>query len=293
MQIFSGFSLFAILLLMALGLAIVFGTMGVINMAHGELMTMGAYVTYLTAGVFRNYAPGWMDVYLFVAIPLAFIVTFLFGLLIERGLIRWLYNRPLDTLLATWGLSLVLQQAYRSIFGAREVSVPLAKWLSGAWEPISGIQLPLNRIFIICLTIIVCISVFVLMYKTRWGLRVRAVTQNRSMSGAVGINTNRVDVMTFGLGCGLAGIAGCVFTMVGSTNPGAGQLYIVDSFIIVVFGGVQSLLGTVLSAFTLAQSQTALEYYLSGSTARATILLIVIVVLYFKPSGLFSMKSRG
>lgn len=293
MQAFSGLSLFAILLLMVLGLALVFGTMGIINMAHGELMTMGAYVTYLTSEVFQRYLPGLMDVYIFVAIPLAFIVTFLSGWIIERGLIRWLYNRPLDTLLATWGLSLILQQAYRSIFGPREVTVPLVSWLSGAWQPTSAIQLPMNRIFILALTTVVCIGVFILMFRTRWGLRVRAVTQNRAMSGAAGINTKRVDIMTFAFGCGLAGIAGCAFTMVGSTSPGAGQLYIVDAFIIVVFGGVQSLLGTVLSAFTLAQSQTALEYFLSGSAAKAAILVLVIVVLYFKPSGLFTVKARG
>jgi urea transport system permease protein len=190
-------------------------------------------------------------------------------------------------------LSLILQQAYRSIFGPREVTVPLVSWLSGAWQPTSAIQLPMNRIFILALTTVVCVGVFILMFRTRWGLRVRAVTQNRAMSGAAGINTKRVDIMTFAFGCGLAGIAGCAFTMVGSTSPGAGQLYIVDAFIIVVFGGVQSLLGTVLSAFTLAQSQTALEYFLSGSAAKAAILVLVIVVLYFKPNGLFTVTARG
>lgn len=293
MQIFNGISLFTILLLMAIGLAIVFGLMGVINMAHGELMALGAYVTYMTANVFSKFAPGWMDIYLFVAIPCAFLVTFAFGYLLERGFIRFFYNRPLDTLLATWGLSLILQQAYRSIFGAQEVSVPLPTWLSGAWEPVVGIQLSLPRIFIVGLTAIVVVAVYMLLTRTRWGLRVRAVTQNRAMSGAVGINTRNVDAMTFALGSGLAGIAGCVFTMIGSTNPGTGQIYIVDSFIVVVFGGVQSLLGTALSGFLIAQSQTNLEYLISGSMARVTVLLLVIVMLYFKPNGLFSQKSRG
>lgn len=293
MQIFSGISLFTILLLMAIGLAIVFGLMGVINMAHGELMAMGAYVTYLTAITFARFAPQWMDLYLFVAIPFAFLVTFAFGYVLERGFIRFFYNRPLDTLLATWGLSLILQQTYRSVFGAQEVSVPLAPWLSGAWEPSAGIQLPLTRIFIIGLTAIVAVGVYLLLTRTRWGLRVRAVTQNRAMSGAVGINTKSVDALTFALGSGLAGIAGCVFTMIGSTNPGTGQLYIVDSFIVVVFGGVQSLLGTALSGFLIAQSQTTLEFLMSASMSKVTILLLVIVVLYFKPSGLFSNKSRG
>ena len=293
MQIFGGISLFTILLLMAIGLAIVFGLMGVINMAHGELMAMGAYVTYLTATVFAKFASQWMSVYLFAAIPLAFIVTFAFGYLLERGFIRFFYNRPLDTLLATWGLSLILQQTYRSVFGAQEVSVPLPHWLSGAWEPIVGIQLSLSRLFIVGLTAIVVSGVYLLLTRTRWGLRVRAVTQNRAMSGAVGINTRNVDAVTFALGSGLAGIAGCVFTMVGSTNPGTGQLYIVDSFIVVVFGGVQSLLGTALSGFLIAQSQTTLEYLISGSMARVTVLLLVILMLYFKPNGLFANRSRS
>ena len=293
MQIFNGISLFTVLLLMSIGLAIVFGLMGVINMAHGELMALGAYTTYLTALGFGKVAPQWMSAYLFAAIPLAFLVTFGFGYLLERGFIRFFYNRPLDTLLATWGLSLMLQQTYRSVFGPQEVSVPLPLWLSGAWEPATGIELPLTRIFIVGLTALVALGVYLLLYRTRWGLRVRAVTQNRAMSGAVGINTKRVDALTFALGSGLAGIAGCVFTMIGSTNPGTGQLYIVDSFIVVVFGGVQTLIGTVLSGFAIAQSQTTLEYLMSSSMARVSILLLVIAVLYFRPQGLFATKSRG
>ncbi len=293
MQVFNGVSLFSILLLMAIGLAIVFGLMGVINMAHGELMALGAYMTYLAARAFEHWAPGWMDVYLFVAIPFAFAVTFLVGYLLERGFIRFFYNRPLDTLLATWGLSLILQQTYRTVFGAQEVSVPLPTWLAGAWEPVDGIQFPITRLFIVGLTIAVAVGVYMLLYKTRWGLKVRAVTQNRAMAGAAGINTHRVDALTFALGSGLAGIAGCVFTMIGSTNPGTGQLYIVDSFIVVVFGGVQSLVGTALSAFAIAQSQTWLEFLMSGSMAKATILVLVIVVLYFRPSGLFALRSRS
>lgn len=293
MQVFSGLSLFTILLLMALGLAIVFGLMGVINMAHGELMTLGAYATYLTAEFFSRHLPSLMDWYLFVAILFAFSVTFVFGYALERGFIRWFYKRPLDTLLATWGLSLVLQQSYSSIFGAQEVSVPLTSWLSGAWEPSAGIQLPLNRIFIIGLTLLVALGVYLILYKTRLGLRARAVTQNRAMSSAVGIDTNRVDALTFALGSGLAGIAGAVFTMIGSTNPGTGQSYIVDSFIVVVFGGVASLFGTAASAFLIAQSQTTLEFLMSGSMAKVSILLLVIVVLYFRPNGLFSPKVRS
>ncbi|MDR3003520.1 MAG: urea ABC transporter permease subunit UrtB [Acidovorax sp.] len=294
MQAFNGISWFTILLLMSLGLAIVFGLMGVINMAHGELMAMGAYATYVTAEVCERWLPqGWVAVYLFIAIPVAFAVTFAAGYAIERGLVRFLYQRPLDTLLATWGLSLILQQTYRSIFGAQEVSVPLPDWLAGAWEPTTMLQLPLNRLFIMALTAVVGVAVYALLYRTRWGLEVRAVMQNRPMASAVGVNTGRVDALTFALGSGLAGIAGSVFTMVGSTNPGTGQLYIVDAFIVVVFGGVQSLLGTALSGFTLAESQTVLEYVMSGSMARVSILLLVIVVLYFRPQGLFALRSRS
>jgi urea transport system permease protein len=171
--------------------------------------------------------------------------------------------------------------------------VPLPQWLAGAWEPVLGIQLPLTRIFIIGLTAVVATGVYVLLYRTRWGLKVRAVMQNRPIAGAVGIDTNRVDALTFALGSGLAGIAGCVFTMIGSTNPGTGQLYLVDSFIVVVFGGVQSLIGTALSGFAIAQSQTWLEYLMSGSMAKATILMLVIAVLYFRPNGLFATRSRN
>lgn len=294
MQAFNGISLFTILLLMSLGLAIVFGLMGVINMAHGELMALGAYATYVTAKVCEALLPSWwLAAYLFIAIPVAFAVTFAAGYAIERGLIRHLYNRPLDTLLATWGLSLILQQAYRSIFGAQEVSVPLPGWLAGAWEPTAELQFPLNRLFIVALTAVVAAVVYWLLYRTRWGLEVRSVMQNRPMASAVGINTARVDALTFALGAGLAGIAGSVFTMVGSTNPGTGQLYIVDAFIVVVFGGVQSLLGTALSGFTIAESQTVLEALMSGSMARVSILALVIVVLYFRPQGLFARRTRS
>ena len=295
MQAFNGISLFTILLLMSLGLAIVFGLMGVINMAHGELMALGAYATYLTAKVCEQVLPAawWLGAYLFVAIPVAFAVTFAAGYLIERGLIRFLYNRPLDTLLATWGLSLILQQTYRSVFGAQEVSVPLPGWLAGAWEPTADLQFPLNRLFIIALTAVVAVAVYWLLYRTRWGLEVRSVMQNRPMASAVGINTNRVDALTFALGSGLAGIAGSVFTMVGSTNPGTGQLYIVDAFIVVVFGGVQSLLGTAMSGFAIAETQTVLEYLMSGSMARVSILALVIVELYFRPQGLFARRTRS
>ncbi|HET6147670.1 MAG TPA: urea ABC transporter permease subunit UrtB [Polyangia bacterium] len=292
MQVFNGLSLFTVLVLMALGLAIVFGLMGVINMAHGELMAMGAYATYATAALFERFFPSLMGIYFLVGIVVAFVVTFVFGYALERGLIRFLYKRPLDTMLATWGLGLILQQLFRSVFGPREVGVPTERWLEGAWHITGSISLPLGRIFIIGLTIVVSATVYLLLFRSRWGLRIRAVTQNRDMSGAAGINTARVDAVTFAFGCGLAGIAGSSFTMLASTGPTTGQQYVVDTFIVVVFGGVDSLLGTFLSAFLISQQQSGLELFLTGSMAKAAMLLMVIVVLYFRPNGLFAMRVR-
>jgi len=292
MQAFTGLSVFTILMLMALGLAIVFGLMGVINMAHGELMAMGAYTTYGTSLLFEAYFPGLMGIYFIVGVVLAFCTTFVFGYFLERGLIRFLYKRPLDTMLATWGIGLILQQCYRQFINPRPVSVPTASWLQGVWQVTDDVSFPMSRIFIIGLAFVTALLVYLLLYKTRWGLLIRAVMQNREMSGAVGINQHQVDAYTFALGCGLAGIAGSSFTMLASTSPDTGQAYIVDTFIVVVFGGVESLLGTILSAALIGQLQTWLEFYLSGSMARAGILLLVILVLYFRPNGLFSTKVR-
>ncbi|HVY05960.1 MAG TPA: urea ABC transporter permease subunit UrtB [Burkholderiales bacterium] len=294
MQAFNGLSLFTILVLMALGLAIVFGLMGVINMAHGELMAMGAYATYATARLFEHFMPDLMDVYFLVGIVFAFAVTFVFGYALERGMIRFLYKRPLDTMLATWGLSLFLQQVFRHMFGPKEVGVPTVSWLQGAWAPaaLSGASFPLSRMFIIGLALLVSFGVWMLLFRTRWGLRIRAVTQNRAMAGAAGINTERVDALTFALGCGLAGIAGSSFTMLASTGPVTGQQYVVDTFIVVVFGGVESLLGTLLSAAIIGQLQSTFEFLMTGSMAKASILLLVIVALYFRPNGLFASKVR-
>jgi urea transport system permease protein len=293
MQLFSGVSYTAILLLMSLGLAIVFGLMGVINMAHGELMALGAYVTFMVANVFLKIFPHSVDTYILFAIPIAFLVTFLFGMFLEWSVVRWFYNRPLDTLLATWGLSLILQQTYRTVFGPQEVTIPMASWLDGAIEPFAGVQLPLNRIFIIALTLLVAAAVYLLFFKTRMGLQVRAITQNRAIAETVGINTRQVDMYTFALGSGLAGIAGSVFTMIGSTNPGTGQLYIVDTFIVVLFGGVASIMGTALSSFIIAQLQTTFEFMTTSSYAKVLLMLIVVVILYFRPNGLFSPKVRS
>ena len=292
MQGFSGISLFSVLLLMALGLAIIFGQMGVINMAHGEFMAVGAYATYLISVIAEKYFPFLMPYYFFIAIAASFLLAGLLGYLAELALIRHLYKRPLDTLLATWGLSLIMQQSFRSIFGAREVSPTLPDWLLGSYQPTESIDIPINGMFVLGLTAIVTFSVFYLLFKSSWGLRVRATTQNRIMSGAVGINTKNVDRYTFALGCGIAGIAGAAFTTIASTGPTTGSLYIVDTFMVVVFGGAASLFGTIASAFSIAQAQSILEFFISGSMAKVYTLLALVIILMFKPEGLFASKVR-
>ena len=292
MQGFAGLILFSVFVLMALGLAIIFGQMGVINMAHGEFMILGAYMTYLTSRAFQTYLPSLFGIYFLVAIVVAFLVSGALGLLVEWALIKRLYNRPLDTLLATWGLSLILQQVYRSVFGAREVGVDLPQWMLGSWHATDSIEIPINGMLIMGLTILITIGVAMMMYRSRWGRSVRAVVQNRAIAGAVGINTERVDRYTFGIGCGIAGIAGAAFTMIGSTGPTSGQLYIVQAFLIVVFGGAQSLLGTIASAFSISQTQSTLEFFLSGSMASVITLLLVVGLLMLRPQGLFVLKVR-
>ncbi len=292
MQGFAGLILFSVFVLMALGLAIIFGQMGVINMAHGEFMILGAYVTYLTSNLFAEYIPALFDIYFFVAMVLAFIVSGSLGMLVEWGLIRHLYKRPLDTLLATWGLSLILQQIYRSVFGAREVGVTIPDWIMGSLPITDMIEVPINGIFVMVLAIGISVAVYVMMFRSSWGKQVRAVTQNRVMAGAVGINTERTDRLTFGIGCGVAGVAGSAFTMIGSTGPTAGQLYIVDTFLVVVFGGAASLLGTIASAFSISQAQSIMEFFLSGSMAKVLTLLTVVGILMLRPQGLFALKLR-
>jgi urea transport system permease protein len=292
MQAFAGLILFSVFVLMALGLAIIFGQMGVINMAHGEFMILGAYMTYLTSQAFQTWLPSMYGGYFFVAMIIAFLASGALGLAVEWAMIRHLYKRPLDTLLATWGLSLILQQAYRSIFGPREVGVSLPDWMMGSLQLTDTIEVQINGLFVMSLTLIITALVALLMFRSRWGLQVRAVVNNRIMAGAAGIDTRRVDRLTFGLGCGIAGIAGSAFTMIGSTGPTAGQLYIVDTFLVVVFGGAQSLLGTILSAFTISQSQSTLEFFTSGSNAKVLTLLVVIGLLMLRPQGLFVLKVR-
>lgn len=292
MQGFAGLILFSVFVLMALGLAIIFGQMGVINMAHGEFMILGAYVTYLTSNVFSSVLPGLFPIYFFFAMALAFLVSGALGLLVEWSLIRNLYKRPLDTLLATWGLSLILQQVYRSVFGAREVGVTIPQWMMGSLQLTDLIEVPINGIFVMVLTFIIAAAVYIMMYRSNWGKQVRAINQNRVMAGAVGINTEWTDRMTFGIGCGVAGIAGSAFTMIGSTGPTAGQLYIVDTFLVVVFGGAASLLGTIASAFSISQAQSIMEFFLSGSMAKVLTLLTVVGILMIRPQGLFALKLR-
>lgn len=292
MQGFAGISLFSVLLLMALGLAIIFGQMGVINMAHGEFMAIGAYTTYICSVLVESYAPGFIPYYFFFAVAAAFVVAFGVGYLVELGLIRHLYKRPLDTLLATWGLSLIIQQLLRSTFGAREVSPTLPDWLLGSYQVTDTIEIPINGIMVMGLTVLVTVGVFLLLFKSRWGLRVRATVQNRNMSGAVGINTARVDRVTFALGCGIAGIAGAAFTTIASTGPTSGSLYIVDTFLVVVFGGAGSLLGTVASAFAIGETQSILEFFLTGSMAKVITLLAIVGILMMRPEGLVVSKVR-
>jgi urea transport system permease protein len=293
MQGFSGLSLFSVLLLMGLGLALIFGQMGVINMAHGEFMALGAYTVYLSSSLTEQFAPAFGPYYFIAAIFLAFILCALVGALVEWLMIRHLYHRPLDTLLATWGLSLILQQSYRSIFGAREVTPTLPEWLMGSYTLKEGLDIPINGVFVLGLSIVVTAFLMIFMYRSGFGLRLRATVQNRKMSAAVGINTGKVDRLAFSLGCGIAGIAGAAFTTIGSTGPDSGSRYIVDAFLVVVSGGTASLLGCLASAFGIAQAQSVLEFFLDGTKGKVATLLVIVVALMIRPQGLFPSKVRG
>lgn len=292
MQGFAGLSLFSVLLLMGLGLAIIFGQMGVINMAHGEFMTIGAYTVFLGSTLTEKYAPGFMPMYFPVAIGAAFVFAFIAGWIVEWALIRHLYKRPLDTLLATWGVSLGLQQVFRTFIGPKEVSPTLPEWLMGSWAPSEGLDIPINGLFVLALTALVTGGVMLALYKSRWGLRVRATVSNRVMANAIGINTKQTDRLTFAIGCGIAGVAGAAFTTIGSTGPTSGSLYIVDAFLVVTFGGAASLLGTVVSAFGIAQTQSISEFFLTGSMAKVLTLSLIVLILMMRPQGLFALKVR-
>jgi urea transport system permease protein len=291
-QVFTGISLGSILLLAALGLAVTYGLMGVINMAHGEMMMIGAYATYLVQDIFLKYLPNQFGWYLLVAIPVAFIVTAIVGIIIERSVLRFLYGRPLETLLATWGVSLILMQGVRSLFGAQNVSVENPSWMSGGIEIASNLSLPYNRIYIIVFAVLVLLMMWGLIAKTRLGLFIRAVTQNRTMASCTGVNTAKVDAMAFGLGSGIAGLAGVALSQIGNVGPALGQSYIVDSFMVVVLGGVGQLAGAVYAAMGLGILSKFLEGFAGAVLAKIMILVVVIIFIQKRPQGLFAFKGR-
>ena len=290
--IFRGISLSSILLMMSLGLAIIFGLMGVINMAHGELMMVGAYATFVTQEWFRAYLPtGFFDYYFLASMPLSFLVAALFGLLLEATVIRFLYGRPLETMLATWGVSLVLIQAARVYFGDL-TSVVAPSWLSGGAQVMVGVYLPYNRLFIIALSALCVVGIYLLLFRSGVGLRVRAVMQNRDMGACLGIPTRKVDAYTFAFGSGLAGLAGCALTLIGNVEPGLGQNYIVDSFMVVVTGGVGKLAGTIVASLGIGGLNKLLEPSFGAVYGKVLILVLVILFLQRRPSGLFTIKGR-
>jgi urea transport system permease protein len=291
--LFTGLSLGSILLLVALGLAITYGLMGVINMAHGELMMIGAYAAYVVQNLFRAYAPGAFDVYVLAAIPVSFLAAALVGAAMERTVIRWLYGRPLETLLATWGISLILMQAVRSIFGAQNVPVENPSWLSGGVQVLPNLTLPYNRIAILVFAGLVLAGVALLIARTRLGLFVRGVTQNRPMAACMGVNTARVDTWAFGLGAGIAGLAGCALSQVGNVGPDLGQSYIVDSFMVVVLGGVGQLWGAVVAGLGLGVLTKLLEGWQGAVLAKIMVLVVIVLFIQKRPQGLFALKGRS
>ena len=294
LQIFNGISVSSILVLAALGLAITFGLMKVINMAHGEFIMIGAYVTYLMQNLFVAYLDkSLFGLYFILAIPAAFMVSGLIGFVLEGTVIRHLYNRPLDSILATWGVSLVLQQLARTIFGAPNVDVKSPGWLDGGLVISQGLQLPYKRLFIIALVIACIIGMFVLLYKSKTGRRIRAVMQNREMAESMGINTRRVDAYTFAVGSGLAGIAGCALTLLGSIGSTLGTNYIVDTFMVVVLGGVGTLLGTAAGGLLIGTANTTLEFFTNTSLGKVLVFILIIAFLQWRPKGLFNISSRA
>ena len=291
--LFSGISLGSILLLVALGLAITYGLMGVINMAHGELMMIGAYATYVVQGLFQKYLPGAFDWYLVAAVPVAFMTSALVGAALERSVIRFLYGRPLETLLATWGISLMLQQLVRTIFGAQNVGVENPAWMSGGLQIMENLQLPWNRMVIVVFAFAVLGAMAWLIGRTRLGLFVRGVTQNRPIASCMGVNTARIDTYAFALGSGIAGLAGCALSQVGNVGPDLGQGYIVDAFMVVVLGGVGQLAGTVYAALGLGVLNKILEGLTGAVLAKIAVLVFIIVFIQKRPQGIFAMKGRS
>jgi urea transport system permease protein len=287
-----GLSLGSVLALAAIGLAITFGVMGVINMAHGEMVMLGAYTTFVVQEVIRAHDPALFNASLAIAIPLAFLISGLVGILVERCIIRFLYGRPLETLLATWGLSLILQQAVRTTFGANNRDVGAPSWMSGAFE-VGHMTITYSRLWIIVFTLMVFVALMALLRLTRLGLEMRAVTQNRAMAAAMGIRTGRIDALTFGLGSGIAGIAGVALSQIDNVSPNLGQSYIIDSFMVVVFGGVGNLWGTLVGAFTLGIANKFLEPFAGAVLGKITILVLIILFIQKRPRGLFALKGRA
>jgi len=291
-NVWYGLSLGSVLLLAAIGLAITFGVMGVINMAHGEMVMLGAYATFVVQEIIRTSAPELFDYSLAIALPVAFLTTALVGMAIERGVIRWLYGRPLETLLATWGLSLIIQQAVRTIFGPTNKDVGNPSWMAGAFD-LGGLSVTYSRMWIVVFAIVVFAILLLVLNKTSMGLQMRAVTQNRRMASAIGIRTPWVDAMTFGLGSGIAGIAGVALSQIDNVSPNLGQNYIVDSFMVVVFGGVGNLWGTLVGALTIGVANKFLEPYSGAVLAKILILIFIILFIQRRPRGLFALKGRA
>jgi urea transport system permease protein len=292
-NLFQGISLGSVLLLAAIGLAITFGVMGVINMAHGEMIMLGAYTAYVCQQLFRALLPPlWIDAYLPVAVPVAFLFAGAVGVVLERSVIRFLYGRPLETLLATWGVSLILQQAVRSIFGSPNKEVSNPSWMTGGFDPLGGFTVTWSRLYIIVFCFVVLVTLALILHRTSFGLHVRAVTQNRAMASVMGIRTARIDALTFGLGSGIAGMAGVALSQVGNVSPNLGTIYIVDSFLVVVFGGVGNLLGTLVGALSLGIVNKFLEPVAGAILGKIVVLIAIILFIQRRPRGLFALKGR-
>jgi urea transport system permease protein len=289
-QLFNGLSLSSILLLVALGLSITFGIMGVINFAHGEYLMVGAYTAYVMQRLSHGDQTG---IYFLLALPVAFVIAYLLGLIVEKFLIRFLYGRPYESILATWGLSLILQQGARSIFGANNVEVTAPHWLQGGIQLLTGFQLPYSRIFILSLAVFAVAGMYFYVNYSSSGRRMRAVMQNRDMSACMGIKTRKVDSLTFAIGSGIAGVAGCAVSLLGSIGPSTGQNYIVDAFMVVVLGGVGSLSGTIAGALMIGLTNPLFEYVTTSSMGKVIVFTLVIIFLQRKPSGLFAIKTRA
>jgi len=292
-QLFNGFAVSSQYLLIAIGLAITFGVMGVINLAHGEFMMLGCYVALMVQSLFASFlSESVFGLYFVLALPISFMFTALIGYALERSVIRFLYGRALDTLLATWGVSLIIQQVVRNVFGANNIDVPSPGWLQGRVTVFAGLHLPYKRLFIIAFAALIIGAVYWLFYRTRFGLKVRAVMQNRDMSNCLGISVPKINSYTFALGSGLAGLAGCCMSLLGSVGPTTGQNYIVDCFMVVVLGGVGKIIGTVAGAFGLGETNAILEFFTTANIGKALAFIMVIIFLRFRPTGFSAQKGR-